>query len=53
MQASVPAVGQDVTAVRLFDRLLELPVKSEFAPVSDEVTFGSIVDGITWPVFMG
>ena len=38
MQASVPAVGQDVTGVRLFDRLLELPVMSEFgAPVSDEV----------------
>src|SRR5579863_9388062 len=53
MQASVPAVGQDVTAVRLFDWLAVLPVRSEFGPVSDEVTFGSIADGNTWPVFIG
>ena len=47
MQASVPAVGQDVTGVRLLGRLLELPVISEFAVpgVSAEVTLGSIAAG--------
>ena len=30
MQASVPSVGQDETAVRLSARLLELPLISEF-----------------------
>ena len=52
MQASVPAVGQDVTGVRLFDRLAELPVMSEFgAPVSDEVKPAeTIAGGNAWPL---
>ncbi len=55
MQASVPSVGQDVTAVRLFDWLAVLPVTSAFGvPVSDEVTpAASIAGGNIWPVFMG
>ena len=47
MQASVPGVGHDVTAVRL---ILELPVRSEFgAPgVTFEVKFCSIAGGNCW-----
>ena len=45
MQASVPSVGQDVAGVRLFGRLLELPVMSEFGVpgVSDELTPAVII----------
>ena len=47
MQASVPSVGQDETAVRLSARLLVLPVISEFGAPGVTVLFrsGSIVVG--------
>ena len=52
MHASVPAVGQDVTGVKAFVALLELPVMIELLPVSDEVRFVTMLDGSCLP-FMG
>ena len=54
MQASVPAVGQDVTAVRLFAVLFVLPVRSEFAApgVTFEFAFARKADSNDTP-FIG
>ena len=54
MQASVPAVGQDVTAVRLCAVLLVLPVSKEFGEpgVTFAFAFASTADGSDLP-FMG
>jgi hypothetical protein len=55
MQESVPAVGQDATAPRLYGRLLGLPVSSEFAEPA--VTFvvrpGRIASGKPGTVAFG
>ena len=47
MQASVPSVGQEVAAVRLYGKLLEFPVTSEFAApgVRLALRLGSIAFG--------